>query len=393
MVVNTYILDYVSPPTAYRFQNHNTINNNGHNRNVYREDDAEDDGDKQKTTTPTTRSFLPPSINAFLEWTITSEDHGDQMGQVWNDHHDSAAAISWARSNHQNAPQPEPLARDDDDSDNETEEDEEEEEDSLWLSRMEQLRQTELMNGIQRLYYINLDKNIARREQMESHLIQVKPPLPYQRFAALRATATPSLCRPRLQDTAYCAGVAGLVQSVLTLMGTENMTGISLVLEDDFIIGHNLTIIQEAIDLVPPDWDIIRLLGKPKFPSPKAQAEAAIMANQVPNAWGWELYHSAGRDVPCGGTHAMVWRYSSLPKLHRVWSRQPYDHIDCRIRDTSLISYVLGRVGDPRYSSLGKLQPPELERSDIPNPEAATRNIRNTKDPKEAVAAVITIKG
>ncbi|KAL7575110.1 hypothetical protein ACA910_000477 [Epithemia clementina (nom. ined.)] len=227
-------------------------------------------------------------------------------------------------------------------------------------------RQRELENGIQRIYYINLDKNVKRRRQMEYHLSKVKSDrgkIPFLRFPALVGPSNGTICELGKQDPARCRGIVGLSRSMIQLMDTQNTTGMSLVLEDDFILGHNLTKIEQAIQIVPDDWDIIRLVcwGQLKYQNTFVP---------IPNPSGLDLYEvkRSNESSVCGGTHAMVWRESSLHKIHRAWSRRPYTDIDCRLGDEpGLKSYCLGRRGKKfKYMFLGRIESPSGEGSNIP---------------------------
>ncbi|KAL7573361.1 hypothetical protein ACA910_011721 [Epithemia clementina (nom. ined.)] len=244
-------------------------------------------------------------------------------------------------------------------------------------------RQEEWEQGIQRIYYINLDKNVKRKESMESSLSNVQPRVPFKRFPAMTGTLNVSSCHPKKRDPARCRGLTGLSRTVIKLMDTENMTGISLVLEDDFDIASNLTIIQQAIDLVPGDWDIIRFpvwlhYGMPQNPGAyhKVELDKGALAMVDPDLKFIEIYRvqlpemaPPGRDnYVCAGTESMVWRESSLYKLHRAWSRRPYNDIDCCLaQEPGLKSYVITFPDKEQHLRLfGKIRVIADEFTDIP---------------------------
>ncbi|KAL7565638.1 hypothetical protein ACA910_018997 [Epithemia clementina (nom. ined.)] len=247
--------------------------------------------------------------------------------------------------------------------------------------QMAHQRQTELRNGIQRIYYINLDKNYRRREQMEWHLSRLEPRIPHDRFAALYGTLNGTACIAGKQNPLQCRGISGLARSVIQLMDSYNMSGISLVLEDDFAIATNLTKIQQAIDRVPEDWDIIRLVPQrgafrrhPQavIPVEPKQQRSLSDDDDMPILNISRIQEQIFRDRKtfCGGTHAMVWRESSLAKLHRAWSRRPYEDIDCALsREPGLRSYIIGHTEDQKSTEVfGKLNRQiEGERTDIPS--------------------------
>ncbi|KAL7573114.1 hypothetical protein ACA910_018792 [Epithemia clementina (nom. ined.)] len=220
-------------------------------------------------------------------------------------------------------------------------------------------RQEELSQGIQRIYYINLDKNVRRRLLMETALSHVRPHVPYHRFPAIIGSANDSECRSYKVEPQRCEGISGLSQTVIQLMDTQNMTGISVVLEDDFAIASDLTKIQQAIDLVPDDWDIIRFLyfrrefgvNPLAFHRVNFHLESSTGNEDSHDLGSLDMFRVQLRELVrpgpanfvCSGTYAMVWRESSLPKLRQIWSLKPYRDIDCRLaEDPGLKSYLLG---------------------------------------------------
>ncbi|KAL7555346.1 hypothetical protein ACA910_003210 [Epithemia clementina (nom. ined.)] len=320
-------------------------------------------------------------------------------------------------------------------------------------------RALEVSRGIQQIYYLNLEKNVQRRQQMEWHLAHVQPPVPYARVPALMGdgddhdsvrndpnhhpnltttTITTCPCDVSSQHPTTCRGVAGLTRTVLHLLErlqvrTTNQTtdadaGLALVLEDDYIVGHNLTMMNQAIQAVPADWDIIRFQCKgfnnfrqrqQKRQRPQRPQQPFLNITMIPNDHDWDIFETPRRRVrpqhnhntnhrsdpsddesfllpppPCGGTHAMVWRASSLSKLYHIWNRRPYQHIDCRLSEveqddndnsddnnnnndnnndnysSGLKSYCVGRNRNQQRSHdhefLGRLAPPKGESTDIP---------------------------
>ena len=113
---------------------------------------------------------------------------------------------------------------------------------------------------IQRIYYINLDKNIKRRQSMEDQLSQQS--IPWERVPASLGETNSTACIPRNRiPEGNCKGVSGLAKSNLNILKNYNTTGITLVLEDDVRI-HRLQSLQEmahqTLQKVPDNWDIIR---------------------------------------------------------------------------------------------------------------------------------------
>ncbi|KAL7575285.1 hypothetical protein ACA910_001810 [Epithemia clementina (nom. ined.)] len=207
--------------------------------------------------------------------------------------------------------------------------------------RLAQLRLQELEQGIQRIYYINLDKNVEQRENMESILTQVRPHVPYECFPFVLGSTDNSTCAPTKSAMTRCPEVSGRALSVIQLMETRNMTGVSIVLQDDFEIASNLTKIQHAIYLVPEDWDIIRILAFRDLIYDNHGAFHRVELKLEQQELNSVEVYRAGQHI-CGGAYAMVWRESSLEKLHRVWSRRPYQDIDCALaNEPGLQSYFL----------------------------------------------------
>lgn len=90
-------------------------------------------------------------------------------------------------------------------------------------------RQAEIDAGIQRIYYINLEKNKERRKNMEKALRNqtalswTGPPIPFKRISAVSGQEPPSVCAPSLQHPERCQGVQGILKSNLRIMQYENV--------------------------------------------------------------------------------------------------------------------------------------------------------------------------
>ena len=248
------------------------------------------------------------------------------------------------------------------------------------------LRKWEIKQGVQRIYYINLDKNFGRRQQMENALQQVQPPIPYYRFAALTGTLDGSQCVKGKQDSAWCRGISGLSDTNRRLLETQNMSGgLTMILEDDYVLAPNRTLWEAAIQLVPDDnWDVIRFMLKTPI--------ACFLKLLLEGVWHpgtstrqWRRMSESQHlllciDTPrpkrkntegdiCQGTHVQIWRESSLYKLHRLWSRRPYEDIDCAftMAKPAIRSYVVGVFGDhDSVEYLGDIIKPPNEDTDIP---------------------------
>mmetsp|Transcript_25802 Transcript_25802/g.44049 ORF Transcript_25802/g.44049 Transcript_25802/m.44049 type:complete len:361 (-) Transcript_25802:87-1169(-) len=202
--------------------------------------------------------------------------------------------------------------------------------------------------NIDRVYYINVEKNYERRFLMESWLNQTN--LPFERAPGL-AGQTDSCVDEK--NGPHCIGISGLIRSNFNIMDNLNTEGITLVVEDDFVVRDMKKLILST-HLVPDDWDVLRWdcygTQPPEFEWLSEFSFEVGPLNQTfcaPCAY-------------CGGTHAVMWRGDgdSLKKLRDVWSQQPYNDIDCRLSDPSLKSYCIN-VG------VGEFRAPRDNRSDI----------------------------
>ena len=210
-------------------------------------------------------------------------------------------------------------------------------------------------NTVQRIYYINLEKNTKRRDIMESWLS--RQPIPYERINATVGSTEPGTCIERKQDPQRCRGISGLSMTELDIISNHNVSGLTLVFEDDFI-PHSPEELQQNVDrslkMVPADWDIIRWGC---WDTPPDSFDH-IINNTVYRTVHQRPHDPVARPF-CGGTHAMLWREESVSKLYDVWSQTPYDDIDCRLVTEKLNSYCVSLF-------VGKLKQPEGEATDIP---------------------------
>jgi hypothetical protein len=119
-------------------------------------------------------------------------------------------------------------------------------------------RANELVSrSVNRVYYINLESNPKRRAMAESWLSQ--QPVPYQRINATVGSSDPKACVSSKQQPNRCRGLSGLVMTELDIIRNHNTSGLTLVLEDDFIVNRPINqLVNVTLALVPDDWDIIR---------------------------------------------------------------------------------------------------------------------------------------
>lgn len=189
---------------------------------------------------------------------------------------------------------------------------------------------------IDQIYYINMDKDHKRRYVMDAWLNSTG--IPYQRVPGIHGDDHSCMSR---KNGKTCFKISGLTYSNLNLLDNYNLSGnLTLVLEDDFVI-KDMDKLLLSLHLLPNDWDVVRF-----------------------DCWerrGYQMnfddistfsYRSGPLDQRyckpckfCGGTHAMLWRSdndgASLAKLREVFSRKPYNDIDCRLTDPILKSYCI----------------------------------------------------
>jgi hypothetical protein len=118
------------------------------------------------------------------------------------------------------------------------------------------INQTFGASPIDRIYYFNLEKNVLRRQAME--LCLQNQPTPYKRIKALTGLPSDQI-KGEKNTTKNCCGLMGLIRSLVSIIDNKNTTGLSLVVKDDYALTdpgyHHL---QEALKMVPDDWDLIR---------------------------------------------------------------------------------------------------------------------------------------
>ena len=215
---------------------------------------------------------------------------------------------------------------------------------------------------VQRIYYINLQKNTKRRELMESWL--GNQTIPFERIEAKIGDTDPEHCIAGKQYPDRCNGMLGLAETELDIIRNHNTSGLTLVFEDDFFVHKPLDgIVRRTLRLVPSNWDVIRwdCWGKP----------LDTFNLLMPGILGSSVFRTYGTNLDttvwsqdfwfCGGTHAMLWREESLSKLETIWSRLPYEDIDCKLTTT-----------EPQFNSYcvnlgtGVIKEVEGESTDIP---------------------------
>ena len=216
---------------------------------------------------------------------------------------------------------------------------------------------------IDRLYYINLEHRWIRRGVMEHFMTEfsTKTGIPHQRVLGQRGQNNTCVFYKQGRS---CVGISGLAKTNVDIIETLNTTGITMVLEDDFVVTPEMyEKLLLSVKLIPDDWDIIRwdcwdkaLTGFQQYTyafQVKLDQTLIDRCEQGSQGKGRNCHH-------CGGTHVMMYRGGeSAQKLRKLWGKKPYNDIDCRLgMDPSLKSYCI-QVG------IGKFHMPDGEHSDI----------------------------
>jgi hypothetical protein len=207
---------------------------------------------------------------------------------------------------------------------------------------------------IDRVYYSNLEKNKIRRQSME-HWMDSDPLLKasHKRINASIGDPLIDQCAPKKSNPGRCRGLAGVSKTLLGILDGEDTTGISLVLEDDFVITDpGLQRMEASLELVPEDWDLIRFdcvhTSQVHFQwiNPFVANTSTLQIKF--NCSASNLDSRDCRNWFCGGAYAMLWREESIHKLRAMWGRIPYDDVDCVIaRTPSIRSYCVNvGIGD-----------------------------------------------
>tara|TARA_B100000683_G_C12499022_1_gene557078 strand:- start:1794 stop:2618 length:825 start_codon:yes stop_codon:yes gene_type:complete len=185
---------------------------------------------------------------------------------------------------------------------------------------------------IKQMYYINLDNRQDRNTFMLEHVIPLfqEKNIPWTRVTAQRGQG--GNCVSNKNQTDRCKGLVGIIKSNLYILENLPIVENTLILEDDWTIS-SIDEMNRAIHVVPKDWDIIRFDCWGKIPT---SFEPTDMNNvfktaHVRKASGWF----------CGGGHAMLIRPSAVPILKNIWSKRPYDDLDCRLTSDDINSYCV----------------------------------------------------
>ena len=205
---------------------------------------------------------------------------------------------------------------------------------------------------VDRIYYINMDHRTDKRDWMESWLepFSKKYSVPYYRISGKSGDTND--CPSHLRDVA-CIGMTGLLYSNWDIMDNHNTTGITIVLEDDYVIQDYPKLLK-SLAMTPDDWDVIRfdLWHHPygKFPH--------FQMGEL--GYGVQTVAPPEGQYYCGGTHLTVWRGDKVDTLRKHWDAHPRFPIDCRLAADNITSYALmtgvGGRDQSRGSDIPKLR-------------------------------------
>jgi hypothetical protein len=217
-----------------------------------------------------------------------------------------------------------------------------------------------------RIYYNNLETNPQRRTAMEAWL--GKQPIPFQRIKA--QVGEEGICvKANSNRPGRCPGVSGVARTNIGIIDHQNTTGLTLVLEDDFLV-YNFTLLEESLRLVPADWDVVRWdcwHWEKEIPATFQWVDDVVFQTAHINTGPYN--NSTKKELSwgfCGGAHAMAYRGSSVQKLRDIWSELPYGDIDCRLTNTKIKSYCVNFNKDVWKPFMGCFYQPLGEVSNIP---------------------------
>lgn len=218
---------------------------------------------------------------------------------------------------------------------------------------------------VERILYLNLAKNTKRNDLMKQWLQDDKVNdlgIPYSRIEAM--AGKDNECVNGI-DPARCRGVAGLAQTLLKILD-DPLPGMTLVFEDDYHVTKPLSnAIEKTLKHVPSNWDIIRFDCdgpiRSSFPVIHNGTDFVVFrANHVNKC-------QESSCTFCGGTHAQLWRDSSLDRLKDVWSSRPFNDVDCRlVWKKEFIGYCVNM----KLGQLVRLQGEESDITHIPDTPA-----------------------
>jgi hypothetical protein len=219
-------------------------------------------------------------------------------------------------------------------------------------------------SNIKQMYYINLDHRQDRNTFMLEHVVPrfQQKGIPYARVSARRGNGLG--CDAGKDQSAQCKGIVGVLKSNLYILEKLPIVNNTLILEDDWSI-KSIDALNKAVDVVPKDWDIIRFDCWGKYPTSFAPTD---MNN---------VFRTAHVTLPpagwfCGGAHAMLIRPSSVPILKKIWSKTPYNDIDCRLTSKDIKSYCVNqkimKIGKSLGTDIPKIKFAQSLGTDIREP-------------------------
>jgi len=195
---------------------------------------------------------------------------------------------------------------------------------------------------IDKIYYINLDKRVDRREPMEDALSKID--IPYERFSAIRPTESDldskyksfhnRLANKEYRSKNQLLGTLGCYMShyFVQKKANDSSHGNYLVLEDDWHVKPESIEALESIfnkGLVPRDWDI--------FGSFWSSHGRIVIKHK--GSTSFSKFHNNREGQPMGGTHFMLFNKLSTSKIINFLDAENIFNIDAVLCNDMLNIY------------------------------------------------------
>lgn len=218
---------------------------------------------------------------------------------------------------------------------------------------------------IKRIFYINLDKNVIRRQMIESKLAkQDLRNISVERVAA-KAGGPEDTCRDIVGNPDKCRGVAGLALTNIDIIQKNDLQdGLTLVLEDDAHIS-DIGILMASTKLLPDDWDVVRWNCDTVMQPPEEFEKINDYVFRTKFTGKCEPNENNRWCEYYGGTIYTMYTGEGAKKLEKIWATKPFFDVDgaltnTRNEDLDLKSYCI-KIGDETAAH----RPPKKEMSDI----------------------------
>ncbi len=184
---------------------------------------------------------------------------------------------------------------------------------------------------VEKIYYINLDQRVDRRESMEDALSKID--IPYERFSAIRLTESDlnskyksfynRLANKEYRSKDHLLGTIGCYISHYLVQKKANQShhGNYLVLEDDWYVKPESIEALELVfeqGLVPIDWDIFGSFWS---------SHGRIVIKHKGSTYDSKFYNKR-EGQPMGGAHFILYNKSSTSKIVNFLDAENVFNID-----------------------------------------------------------------